>query len=398
MGSGQSKPSSATYEGPKKESIKQHLAILGLQGAGKSTVVKQFTKTLGEEEISPRDMNLVKADILKAVLSMTKFVLNHVIESLNAEQQESVIFERMYDELCEREDGLPDSSSQPLSTALDVVDSIVNMISSIWHQHAMKKIGEDEKKLMQLQETVPSGEKEQLFLSGRSFFKRIKEVMAENYSLSHDDYTHTRTWTRECKEYKLAHKSIPGKFAIRDVGGDELNRHHWSKSIEGSLCCMFIVSLSEYTKKSESTGEAKFREVKRILWQLADGEIVGATGCRPKIILILNKQDLFRKMLTSKLYPLHKSCEVFKMRSPQGEDESDDDYVGRCEKDVTDYFLSMPASLKEKYRSDSTLVKPTISGHHLSCATDQELFKNIIGRVVSALREILNKGLNDVGL
>jgi hypothetical protein len=74
--------------------------------------------------------------------------------------------------------------------------------------------------------SLTTGEKEQLFLSGEYFEHRLKEVMGKNYVLTHDDFTHTRSWTRDCKEYDLVHKSLPNSksnpYKIRDVGGDGL--------------------------------------------------------------------------------------------------------------------------------------------------------------------------------
>jgi hypothetical protein len=174
---------------------------------------------------------------------------------------------------------------------------------------------------------LESPEKEQLFLSAGYYVSRISDIMQETYALTRLDYLQCRSWTHGCSEFDVTTDVI--KLTMRDVGGDELNREqHWGAAIKDSFCTMFVVSLSDYThlqKKGHTT--AKFRHIRKLLWGYLTDE------ADPKIILILNKQDLFREKL--KDVPLHKGCKEFESFAPQAEEESFEAYCKRCEEEIT---------------------------------------------------------------
>jgi hypothetical protein len=96
------------------------------------------------------------------------------------------------------------------------------------------------------------------------------------------------------------------------------------KAIKDSFCVLFVVSLYEYTRVEKDGQTAKFRKTRRCLWDYLIDE------ANPNIILLCNKQDLFREQL--KKVPLHKGCKEFKNFAPQAEGEHFEAYFERCEK------------------------------------------------------------------
>jgi hypothetical protein len=206
---------------------------------------------------------------------------------------------------------------------------------------------------------------------------RISDIMQETYALTRLDYLHCRSWTRGCSEFDVTTDVID--FTMRDVGGDELNREqHWGAAIKDSFCIMFVVSLSDYThmqKKGHTT--AKFRHIRKMLWSYLTDKV------DPKIILILNKQDLFREML--KDVPLHKGCKEFESFAPQAEGEPFEAYCKRCEETTMKYFQKIPSSIKEcervKKREESdpaySAKKVRLCGVFVTQATDASLFGEV---------------------
>ena len=97
--------------------------------------------------------------------------------------------------------------------------------------------------------------------------------------------------------------------------------------------------------------------------------------------------------------PLHQSCKLFENGRPRAEDESFEDYVSRCERDVAKYFMSMPTRLREKYKDkdSATSYMPKIWESHITCATDQKLFKDIVYKVCRVMQKIIKNQINKSG-
>ncbi len=158
-----------------------------------------------------------------------------------------------------------------------------------------------------------------------------------------------------------------------------MNREqHCGAAIKDSFCIMFVVSLSDYThmqKKGHTT--AKFRHIRKMLWDYLTDE------ADPNIILILNKQDLFREKL--KDVPLHKGCNEFENLAPQAEGEQFEAYCKRCEEEIMRYFQKIPSSSKEcekvKKREDAdpaySVRKVRLCGEFVTQATDEALFGEV---------------------
>ena len=239
-----------------------------------------------------------------------------------------------------------------------------------------------------------SPEKEQLFISGGYYASRVSEIMQETYRLTRLEYLHCRSWTKGMSEFQLDANGV--KFNMRDVGGDELCREqHWRKAIKDSFCIVFVVSLSDYTRTLKGT--AKFRTVRSTLWDYLIDE------ANPNIILLCNKQDLFREQL--KKVPLHKGCKEFKNFAPQAEGEHFEAYCERCEKAVLHYFKRIPSSTKKckkvKEREEAGDFKINdvhLRGAFLTQATDERLFGEVKKNLTNIFSEFLNQCMESSGL
>jgi hypothetical protein len=227
---------------------------------------------------------------------------------------------------------------------------------------------------------------------------RISEIMLETYVLTRLDYLHCRSWTHGCSEFDITTDLI--KLTMRDVGGDEMNRkQHWGAAIKDSFCTMFVVSLSDYTHMQKiGHTTAKFRHNRNMLWDYLTDE------ADPEIILILNKQDLFREKL--KDVPLHKGCKEFKNVAPQAEGEKFEAYCKRCEEVIMKYFRTMPSSIKEcekvRKREEADPVysveKVRLCGEFVTQATDEALFGEVKKKIFEICVACLQKNVNKCGI
>jgi hypothetical protein len=220
--------------------------------------------------------------------------------------------------------------------------------------------------------------------------------MQETYCLTRFDYLHCRSWTMGFNEFNFDANGI--RMTMRDVGGDELNReHHWAKSIKDSFCVLFVVSLCEYTRVEKDGRTAKFRKTRAMLWDYLIDE------ANPKIILLCNKQDLFREQL--KKVPLHKGCKEFKDYAPQAEGEQFEAYCERCEKAVLHYFKRIPSSTKKckkvKEREEAggfDISDVHLRGAFLTQATDEKLFCEVKKKLTNIFSEFMNQCMASVGI
>jgi hypothetical protein len=231
-----------------------------------------------------------------------------------------------------------------------------------------------------------SPEKEQLFTSGGHYVSRISEIMQENYPLTRLDYLHCRSWTRGYSEFNFHANDV--ELTMRDVGGDELNREqHWGNAIKDSFCVLFVVSLCDYRRMeiggrtsgatTDGKANAKFRHIRSMLWDYLIHET------NPKIVLLCNKQDLFREQL--KGIPLHKGCKEFRNVAPQAAGEIFEAYCERCEKEVLKYFKKCPSAIancenvnKRKDADNGFNIKDVhLHGAFVTQATDEALFGEV---------------------
>jgi hypothetical protein len=240
---------------------------------------------------------------------------------------------------------------------------------------------------------MESPEKEQLFRSGGLYVTRISEIMQETYALTGRDYLNCRAWTHGFSEVNFEVPIGNGtdvRVTMRDVGGDEVNRaQYWGAAIKDSFCILFVISLSDYTRTDKENATAKFRRIREILWgYLIDGK-------NPKIILVCNKQDLFRETL--KDVPLHKGCNEFTDFAPQAEGEDFEVYCKRSEEAVLNYFQEMPPSMrsseevqKRKEADDNFILENVrLYGAFVTQATDETLFREVKTKITKIFCDFL---------
>jgi hypothetical protein len=111
----------------------------------------------------------------------------------------------------------------------------------------------------------------------------------------------------------------------------------------------------------------------------------------PNVVVLFNKQDLFHKNL--KTLPLEKGCDAFHRMQPKQKDESHDDYCLRCEREVTKYFRHIPSDMKKEGE-----VYNKLSDYYLTCATDAEMFKSIMGKLLAVFSGIIKEAITSSGL
>jgi hypothetical protein len=241
---------------------------------------------------------------------------------------------------------------------------------------------------------MESPEKEQLFRSGGLYVTRISEIMQETYALTSRDYLNCRSWTHGFSEVNFDVPMLENgdevSVTMRDVGGDEVNRaQYWGAAIKDSFCILFVISLSDYTRMDKENAIAKFRRIREILW----GYLIDVKN--PKIILVCNKQDLFRETL--KDVPLHEGCKEFTDLAPQAEGEDFEAYCKRSEEAVLNYFQKIPPSIrsseevKKRKEADSNynLENVRLHGAFVTQATDEALFREVKTKITKIFCDFL---------
>ncbi len=225
---------------------------------------------------------------------------------------------------------------------------------------------------------------------------RISEIMEETYALTCRDYLNCRSWTQGFSEVNFEVPTLGDgndvSVTMRDVGGDEVNRkQYWGAAIKDSFCILFVISLSDYTRTEKESATAKFRRIREILW----GYLIDEKN--PKIILVCNKQDLFRETL--KDVPLHEGCKEFTDFAHQEEGEDFEAYCKRSEEAVLNYFQEMPSSMRsseevqKRKEADKKfdLENVRLHGAFVTQATDETLFHEVKTKITKIFSDFLMK-------
>jgi hypothetical protein len=247
--------------------------------------------------------------------------------------------------------------------------------------------------------SLHSPEQLQLFLSGGYFAANISTVMGSDYKLTRADYLNTRTLTENSTETYV--QILDRKIMFRDVGGEELNRAlYWSSAIRDSFCTTFVVPLTKYVNQASTMQPRKrkeeipsqLRDIRHDLWMYLLGET------EPTMILLLNKQDMFRKNL--RVCPLHTSCEDFRSVLPRAEDESDEKYSERCEAEIIQFFQQTPASVtqSEQYIKAKHAKSAKLQSIFVTQANDERLFKSVKKSVRKSLVKLIQANFARHGL
>jgi len=369
------------------------VSILGVQGAGKSTVMKQLCDDGGNFRLSPEREAAVKQDILKAVAMRTRVLMEHCSlssSSLAAKFDEFRDIERDFlswdDEVRRDRSTLKENargrsfSSRPGTDLQEVQgqdrNDMLLVLGKIWESNELLHLDADEQATSDLLDGLRSTEKEQLFLAGGTFVGRVKQIMDEEYHLTRSDYLNSRSWTKCVKEATL--KLDGCTMTLRDFGGDEMNRaRYWRKAVGESTCSLFVVSLSDYAKHGTNSQDDRLQDTREALWSCL------LHAASPRIILVLNKHDLFSKKLERT--PLH-TCNHFTHVSPRVEAESHQNYVKRCEAAMLDFFSQTPASVDESSKPNG-IPHPAIkiTAAFVTQANDGRVFSKIKDQIFEAV-------------
>jgi hypothetical protein len=153
--------------------------------------------------------------------------------------------------LAELYDDINDLSSLPLSKMQPKdLTEMLRILNILWTSSEINALQKDESVLLDISSKLSSAEKEQHFLSGGYFQHRVEEILRPEYTITHDDHTNARSWTHDYQDIDLSYHKL--NFTMRDLGGDELNRHHWTTAMDESFCIVYIVSLTDYCKLEDT--------------------------------------------------------------------------------------------------------------------------------------------------
>ena len=261
-----------------------------------------------------------------------------------------------------------------------LLGSMVNKVSNaIRHEH-LRHLNIDVESHHQIIQNL-SAEMESMFTSGAYFIYRIAEIVQEQYQVSHDDFV-----TNGFEEACLGGR--PGlQFVFRDIGGDALYQGLWQEAVEYSLCTLFVISLADYAKKegaSRSPGgksRMKFEAARESLWQQLNNK------SNPKIIVIFNKQDVFRHNLKS----IRLNCNPdFSSVPPPDSRAPHSWYCSRCENEIVKYFNTEPREFLEKKgiaKQPKSNDENEIYSHFITAAVDKNKCMEVVDVVVKLVKE-----------
>jgi len=377
-------------------------SVLGIQGAGKSTVMKQFCHQYSSGfRLSAEENEDAKTEILDCVITRTKYIIQHICFHSEEEdpdgEKAKTADEKIDEELFPIMDAFDDLRSTYFdSDQLDEKNmaKVLDHLKLIWDSAAVQEAHADPKMQLDIETNIgKSAEIQQKFIAGKFFVDKIASIMCKDYMITQDEHVNVRMWTRSVSNYKLTYG--PVEFFFRDVGGDEMSRSSgaWERAIRESFCILFIISLDDYDRfDASSEGESavedqkktKFRTSKNLLWKYVLHE-----DNQARFVLLLNKRDRFREKLA--LVPLHEGSHHFRNVPGRAEGETHEQYCERCEAAVIKFFLQS-SRVKSNEHSDKYLATSEFTH-----ATDTESFGHIMQKLCVLFKEIWDEKLSEFG-
>jgi GTPase SAR1 family protein len=375
------------------------ISLIGMQGAGKSTIFKQCKHEYSgqDRKLSTSEQKQAKKAIVRAVLTRAKIfvrtlslthtnseaILKHSVECLD----EGFMWADTHDELeafdldaaFDLTHGCWDSHKKKEQG--NVLAEMVHRIQRIMQDSRVQKLNGDVEAHVDMMQTL-SAELEALFMAGGFFISRISDIVSENYEVSHEDFVRIRVVTQGYHDLELnidVGGAASNSFVLRDIGGDALNQGLWREAIESSYCTLFVVSLMDYAKYEGNRLKGprcerrmKFETAREMLWDQLN------SLTKPRIVVIFNKQDEFRRSI--KAVPLQRNPQ-FEEVAKQDHIEPPDDHNLRMEWEIVKYFKTEPQVCVEKKQNYAHCIE----------GEDNAVFDHIV--TVAANREMLMEKL-----
>jgi len=311
------------------------MAIVGLGGSGKSTIVKQLRLIYAEEQ------------------PFSQIELNNFAEILhyNAFQGLQDFLEYFDDEDYEEKENQIFSRQMLKMTRADFVmnTETAKKIAKLLSEPAVEKFRATyDLRRMDTEYNI------------EYIFQNLDRISAPDYVPTNQDILKARQRTSglPISEFTTKHPKVTWKFV--DAGGQQTEIRKWRAAFEGVMAIIFCVALDEFNVKSTRDPEKTLMEESIELF----ADLVDNNPSDSIILLFLNKIDLFMPKF-SKL----------KRQFPQ--------YKG------TDFKTAISFVAKQ-YRNAPTVQKDIIV--HQTCALDKEKMNDVFLEVMEVVLEARIRG------
>lgn len=241
------------------------ILILGIGGAGKSTILKQLRLLFGTPA-SSYERKLLADAIHRQIIEALQILL------LNAE------------DFCSKEPSIPFISvaSKEMVLGLNrfsiISSQIGESLAEIWAEDCIQKAWEF--RSSNVLDSLPY------------FFGHMRRISHPNYVPSHTDLLYAKFRTAGAYELLVRYDSIDYKFI--DVGGQRSERRKWIHLFSAIRGIIFVAALSEYDQYMDSDpSQNRLAESISVFNEVCSNTVVKEVP----IFLFLNKRDLFAEKI-----------------------------------------------------------------------------------------------------
>ena len=126
------------------------------------------------------------------------------------------------------------------------------------------------------------------------YLNKVEHVMSESYIVDNEEYLRHRLRTTGIIEYSYEDKDRDIQFRFIDVGGERNERKKWIHCFDALFCTFFVCDLSQFcTRIYEDESVLGLNENLALFEKLTENVYLSGV----KMVVILNKTDLFREYL-----------------------------------------------------------------------------------------------------
>lgn len=271
------KPGPKKPKWPPQPTHKFELILLGTEGSGKSTFIKQMQIIHGTGFNDQERADYVP--IIKSNIFDTMEILATQAQRLGIELEDPA-----------RQDDI--------ATFRDVNESSERRLQAVrllWNDQGIQQCFDRQPEY----EVVV-----RINTSARYFLDKISDICDPHYLPTQDDIIRARRQTAGAKEYEFRVNNI--EFRITDVGGDVQERRYWIDFLQDKVTCViFLVALDEYDsyfyaedEEGRQIRKNRLQESINVFRDIQQNRWMPHTT----YILFLNKTDIFNeKIMTSNI-------------------------------------------------------------------------------------------------
>jgi len=325
---------------PKRPAVVFELLLLGADGSGKSTFIRQMQIIHGQGFNDVERAELIP-DIHKNIMDAMEIMVNQLEETnLNIQLEDQTKYKDV----------------ELFADPEQAMDVRLRSVSRLWSDPAVK---ECYRRRSEYSTNHPLNVSTQYFLD--AIEDRINEP---GYLPITEDIIRVRRNTIGVIQYEFVLTDI--QFKIIDVGGEREERVRWIDFLAQKITCViFLGAIDEYdTKFIAEDGEEKnrlkesielFKKIQTFQWL-----------AHTTFILFLNKVDVFKEKLQTSDMVEHFT-----------------DYRG-----FTKDYASNLAFVKRKFHEDSSSRRPRMIYTHETCATDTAGMKFVFEAVRDTILQL----------